>query len=216
MNKPTDPDTSNALAIPDYLMQRQDNSPDEDFYRQPRLVNHIDDATIKALTNYYREVLAGNDAVLDLMSSWVSHLPDDLVFKEVTGLGMNAEELAANPALTKHLVHNLNTTPQLPLADASFDAVVIAVSIQYLTQPVAVFAEISRVLKPGGQCLVAMSHRMFPTKAIYAFHAMGPEDRVKLVSLYMEKSGLQAPDFIDRSPENADPLWIVRSTKPNA
>ncbi|MFU8816945.1 MAG: class I SAM-dependent methyltransferase, partial [Pseudomonadales bacterium] len=143
--------------LPEQLFRRQDESDDAGFYVQPRFETHIDDATIAALTQYYRETLAPGDRVLDLMSSWISHLPDEIDYREVTGLGMNAEELAANPRLGSYVVQDLNVTPSLPFPAAAFDAVLIAVSVQYLTRPLPVFAEIARGLAAGGRCIVAMS-----------------------------------------------------------
>jgi SAM-dependent methyltransferase len=196
--------------LPDHMFNRQDDSADEAFYSTPRMVNHIDDATINEITRFYRETLSPEDDLLDLMSSWVSHLPVDVTYRKVTGLGMNLDELNANARLDEALVHNLNKTPDLPFPDASFNAVMIVVSIQYLTRPFEVFEEIQRVLKPGGRCIVAMSHRLFPTKAIYAFQTLAPQDRVQLVKEYMRRGGLSEIEFIDRSPEKADPLWIIQ------
>jgi ubiquinone/menaquinone biosynthesis C-methylase UbiE len=123
---------------------------------------------------------------------------------------MNAEELAANPRLSEWTVRDLNAEPSLPYDDASFDAVLNAVSIQYLIQPVEVFAEIARVLRPGGLSIVAMSHRCFPTKAIRAFHMLPAKDRIDWVRSYHERAGGFADcRGVDRSPEGADPLWIV-------
>ncbi len=191
------------------LFQRMDESPDALFYSTPRLVTHIDDATIAALTAYYDEVLPADGDVLDLMSSWVSHLPERR-FGRVAGLGMNGPELEANPRLTEHRVHDLNADPRLPYEDASFDAVLNAVSVQYLVRPVEVFAEIARVLRPGGLSLVAMSHRCFPTKAIRAFHVLPRDGRFDLVTRYHELAGgFDSIEAKDRSPEGADPLWIV-------
>ena len=201
-----------STDFPEQFFQRQDESVDEDFYRQPRFVTHIDDATILSLTEFYRQVLAPNSRVLDLMSSWISHLPEEIEYARVSAQGMNLEELNANPRLNDHVVQNLNANPKLPFEDNSFDAVLIAVSIQYLTQPVEVMREINRCLAPGGQCIVAMSHRLFPTKAIYAFHVLPPDQRVQVVATYMEKGGLGNLEGLDRSPENADPLWIVRGS----
>lgn len=198
---------------PQQFFRRQDESPDELFYQVPRLTTHIDDATIQAITTYYEEVLGSGANLLDLMSSWISHLPESVAYDRVSGLGMNAEELAINPRLTDCVVQNLNNNPHLPYADESFDAVMIVVSIQYLTNPFDVFAEISRVLKPNGQCIVSMSHRLFPTKAIYAFQALSPAERGQLVMSYMHRNDyFKDITFIDRSPEGADPLWIVRGT----
>ena len=121
-------------GFPERFFAREDESADARFYRQPRLVTHIDDATIAALTDFYAEFLPPKSSVLDLMSSWVSHLPD-VEYGRVAGLGMNAEELAANPRLTDRVVHDLNEQPTLPFADDSFDRAVLAVSVQYLVQP---------------------------------------------------------------------------------
>lgn len=199
-----------STDYPEQFFQRQDESPDEHFYIEPRLVTHIDDSTIDCLTEFYREQLAPGSRVLDLMSSWISHLPEEVSYKHVAGLGMNAAELEANPRLNEHSVQNLNDNPQLPFADDAFDAVLIAVSIQYLVRPVEVMAEIRRCLAPDGQCIVAMSHRLFPTKAIYAFQVLPPEQRIEVVGSYMYRAGLTNIEGLDKSPEQGDPLWIVR------
>ena len=196
--------------LPDHMFHRQDDSADEAFYSTPRMVNHIDDATINEITRFYQETLKPEDELLDLMSSWVSHLPKDVTYRKVTGLGMNLDELNANARLDQVLVHNLNKTPALPFSDTSFNTVMIVVSIQYLIRPFEVFEEIQRVLKPGGRCIVSMSHRLFPTKAIYAFQTLAPKDRVQLVKEYMRQGGLSEIEFIDRSPDKADPLWIIQ------
>ena len=198
--------------FPPGFFARLDESPDAAFYAAPRFVVHIDETTIAELTRWYGEVLAPGSDVLDLMSSWVSHLPEPaaLPLGRVVGLGMNAEELAANPRLASFDVVDLNAAPRLPYADASFDAVLCAVSIQYLTRPLEVFAEAARVLRPGGRVAVATSHRCFPTKAIRAWHVLPPRDRLAAIALYLERAGGFAPaELVDRSPPGADPLWIV-------
>lgn len=196
-------------GFPEQFFQRQDESADENFYSQPRFVTHIDDATISSLTEFYQQQIAPGSRVLDLMSSWISHLPEAVGYADVSGLGMNAAELEANPRLNNYCVQDLNVTPTLPFTDNCFDAVLIAVSIQYLIKPIEVMTEISRCLAPGGQCIVAMSHRLFPTKAIQAFHVLPPADRCQVVATYMEKSGLTDMQALDRSPQTGDPLWIV-------
>ena len=196
--------------LPRELFQRLDESPDENFYCEPRLVTHIDDATIAALTQVYRELVPAGAHVLDVMSSWVSHLPPEVEYGRIVGLGMNRVELAKNPRLTSFLVHDLNRCPDLPFGDATFDAVLNAVSIQYLIRPVEVFASVARVLRAGGVHLVATSHRMFPTKAVAAWHSLAPGDRVRLIGTYFELAGgFEPPRLIDRSPRGADPLWVV-------
>lgn len=205
---------SDSDALPPALFERADETPDSLFYTQPRFVQHIDDATITALTNYYAEILFPGADGLDLMSSWVSHLPTEPELGRVAGLGLNEAELASNPRLTERLVHDLNHDPILPYESSSFDFVFIAVSIQYLVRPLEVFVEIARVLRLGGHIVVSMSHRCFPTKAIRAFHAVGVDERIQLVTEYMVRTkGFAAPNFIDRSPEGADPLWLVSAER---
>ena len=202
------------MEIPDKFLTRQDESADEDFYLEPRLVTHIDDATINALTDYYREALAPEHRLLDLMSSWISHLPADQRYQHISGLGMNTVELANNPRLDDFVVHNLNDKPIIPYESASFNAVTIAVSVQYLKRPLEVFSEIARILVPGGKCIVAMSHRLFPTKAVYAFHVLPKDERCQLVASYMNQTEQFASiEVVDRSPVGADPLWIVVGEK---
>ncbi len=200
--------------IPPAFLERLDPAPDEFFYAEPRFVAHIDPETIAALTDAYAELLPAGGRVLDLMSSWISHLPETVAYASVTGLGMNEPELAANPRLDTRVVHDLNADPALPFPSASFDAAVNAVSIQYLTRPVEVFREVGRVLAPGGVHIVATSHRMFPTKAIRAWHMLAPEERLALIARYFADSGAFEPaEMLDRSPAGADPLWLVMAKR---
>ena len=142
---------------------RDDESPDADFYSVPRKVVHIDDGAIAALGALYAEVLPNDGRLLDLMSSWRSHLPQG--FRAVVGLGMNAEEMADNPQLASHVVHDVNRLSRLPFADAEFDGAMCAVSIQYVLHPVLLLREVRRVLRPGAPFVVSFSNRCFPTKA---------------------------------------------------
>jgi len=196
--------------------RRIDETDDADFYVPPRLVAHIDEPAIAALTAWYATALPAGGDVLDLMSSWVSHLPADVAYRSVTGLGMNRVELEANPRLTARIVQDLNRDPRLPFPDAAFDACTIAVSVQYLTRPVAVFAEIARVLRPGGLCAVSYSNRMFPTKAVAVWRALDDDDHGRLVGLYFrDAGGFEPARVLDLSPHPGatDPLYVVESRR---
>ena len=205
--------------IPPGLLSRVDESPDPLFYVQPRFVTHIDAATIEALTSLYRERLPEGGDLLDLMSSWVSHLPPETRYARVAGLGMNEAELTANPRLSDHVVHDLNADPVLPYESLSFDAVLLAVSVQYLTRPIEVFREIQRVLRPAGEALVAVSHRIFPTKAIALFRSTPPAERPRIVASYFQAAGgFHESALLDRSPQSPqpiDPLWVIAARRSN-
>ena len=199
--------------IPERLFERVDETPDALFYLEPRFVAHMDDDTIEALTTFYGDFLPPGSRVLDLMSSWISHLPP-VGYERVAGLGMNERELAANRRLTDAVVHDLNADPRLPYEDAAFDRAVIAVSVQYLTRPIEVFRDLRRVLEPEGKVAVAMSHRCFPTKAILAFRWLSASDRIRLVSAYLHRGGFVDVAFADHSPTQGDPLWVVTGSVP--
>ena len=191
-----------------------DESDDADFYDQPRLVTHIDDPACAALNDYFRTKFSADSELLDLMSSCVSHLPWDITYKNVTGLGMNQVELNENPQLTKRIVHNLSKDPTLPFANQSFDGCMITVSVQYLIHPIEVFSEIARVLRPGSSCVVSFSNRCFPTKAVAIWHHLDDTDHGKLVEYYFEEAnGFDKPATrnISPNPGETDPLFIVHA-----
>ena len=180
-----------ALRLPEGAFTKLDTEDDEFFYEPPRLVCHIDDGAIAALTGLYRTVLPPNSALLDLMSSWVSHLPPEIGYKEVIGHGMNAVELAANPRLSRWFIQNLNRETRLPLGDAGLDAAMICVSIQYLQQPVAVLRELARVLGPGAPLVISFSNRCFWTKAVAIWRALDDEGHARLVGHYLRHAGFE-------------------------
>ncbi|MFI4935186.1 MAG: class I SAM-dependent methyltransferase [Caulobacterales bacterium] len=183
---PADPDLP---QLPPGAFAKEDGGDDAAFYAFPRLVTHIDDAAIAALSAFYRQVLPPDGVVLDLMSSWVSHLPEGVHYAEVIGHGMNAEELAANPRLSRFFTADFNRDPGLPLADASVDAAMMCVSVQYLQRPVALLSEVARVLRPGGPVVISFSNRRFPTKAVAVWLALGGAGHAELVETYLRAAG---------------------------
>ena len=175
--------------FPSGAFAKQDGGDDLAFYAPARLVTHIDEGAVAALTARYRMLLPENGRVLDLMSSWVSHLPGECSYREVVGQGMNAEELTANPRLDRWFVQNLNRDPVLPLDADAFDAALCCVGVQYLQQPVAVFGEVRRVLNLGAPFVVSFSNRCFPTKAVAVWRALDIDGHAALVRLYLERAG---------------------------
>ncbi len=197
-------------GVPATYFARPDETADEAFYTQARLVTHIDDGAIAAVTALYRDLFPAGGAILDLMSSWVSHLPPEVPYSRVVGLGMNAAELVANPRLTERLVQNLNTTPVLPFAAGTFDGAAICVSVQYLTQPVAVFRELARVLRPDAPLLVTFSNRCFPTKAVAVWQALDDAGHAALVQRYFADAGGWTDVAVRaQRPRRGDPLYGV-------
>lgn len=200
-------------GFPTHAFRRMDETRDEAFYAQPRFVTHIDEGAIAAVTALYRQYFPAGGAILDLMSSWVSHLPPDVDYGRVEGLGMNRQELAANPRLTGFTVQNLNEYPALPYEDATFDGCGICVSIDYLTQPVAVLREVGRVLKPGAPLVITFSNRCFPTKAVQVWHTLDDVGHLALVAEFVRQTGgFTEPELLDCSPRQGrrgDPLYAV-------
>ncbi|KAM3364037.1 hypothetical protein P3S68_018891 [Capsicum galapagoense] len=186
--------------------------PDREFYSYPRFVTHVDDRFISNLTNLYRKYLRAEFEILDLMSSWVSHLPEEVKYKRVVGHGLNAQELAKNPRLDYFFVKDLNKDQKLEFENCSFDAVLCTVSVQYLQQPEKVLAEVFGILKPGGVFIVSFSNRLFYEKAISAWRDGTGHGRVQLVVQYFQcVEGFTQPEVIRKLPtdddqENKSPL----------
>ena len=196
--------------FPPGAFARVDESDDAGFYLPVRLVTHIDEGAIAALSRLYGDTLKPGGTVLDLMSSWVSHLPDDLPLGEVIGHGMNATELAENPRLTRWFLQNLNQTSALPLEDASLDAALCCASVQYLQKPVEVFTEVRRALRPGAPFIVSFSNRCFPTKAVAIWRSLDLGGHASLVHLYMTKAGFLEIDVkVLANGMHGDPLVAV-------
>lgn len=178
-----------ASAYPAEYFTKVDETDDAVFYQQPRFVVHIDESAIAVLTAFFDELLPEQGQILDLMSSWRSHLPSRISKERVVGLGMNAAEMTDNPQLNTHTIHNLNENQVLPYGDEEFSAVLCTVSIQYLTKPLEIFSEINRILKTNGLFVVSFSNRCFPSKAINAWANTQDADHIALVNSYFQFSG---------------------------
>ena len=199
--------------FPPGFFDRDDTSGDDGFYAVDRLLTHIDVGAIAAVTALYDDLGLSGD-VLDICSSWISHFSSPP--RRLVALGMNATELAANDAAGEWLVHDLNIDPTLPFDAASFDAATCCVSVDYLTRPLDVFAEVARVLKPGAPFVCTFSNRCFPTKAIRGWLSTNDEGHCAIVSAYFElTNGFDEPTVQLRNPGAAgDPLyalWALRA-----
>jgi len=201
-----------TLGLPEGAFARIDEDDDAAFYEPARLVYHIDDNAVRVLTGLYRDILPAGGVLLDLMSSWVSHLPKDVDYAGVIGHGMNGEELAANPRLSRWFTQNLNRDATLPLADASIDAAMICVSIQYLQLPVAVLREVARALRPGAPIVISFSNRCFWTKAVAVWRGLDDNGHARLVELYLKTAGFEGVETRRLAPyieDEQDPMYAV-------
>jgi hypothetical protein len=199
------------------FFSRVDEADDAEFYAEPRLVVHIDDWAIEAARRTYGELLPAGGSVLDLMSSWRSHLPDDKGFTRFAGIGMNGAEMRDNPQLTEWAVQDLNADPSLPYRDGDFDGAVCTVSVQYMTRPVELFREVGRVLRPGAPFVLTYSNRCFPTKAVRIWTALDEREKAGLIGTYFKYAGgFGDVSMEDRSIDSGhynDPLYAVWALK---
>lgn len=194
--------------FPRGFFDRADPSPDSMFYEPLRLVTHIDERAVAGVSALYRQLGIGG-CVLDLMSSWISHL--DPAPQHLTALGMNARELDANPVAHERVVHDLNRHPALPFGDGEFDAVVCCVSVDYLTRPFEVFDAVHRVLRPNGVFVCTWSNRCFPTKVIRGWLHADDDTRMWLVGQYFARSaGWSEPNVnVVLDAVGGDPLFAA-------
>jgi len=205
------------MEYPESSFDREDESDDSLFYLEPRLLVHIDDAAINELGKYFFNQIPEGATILDLMSSWRSHIPENIVISEVYGLGMNSEEMSNNPQLDHWIVKDINKDPQLPYEENLFDAVMVVVSVQYITDPIEIFKEVNRVLKKNGKFHVVYSNRMFPTKATKIWKIFDDIERASLIGSYFANSGgWSVPNAVNLSPTGhipSDPLFAVSAQK---
>jgi len=186
----------------------------------PKLVYHIDEASVCALTRYYADSISAGSDVLDICSSWVSHYPEDFParMRSIVGTGISPIELSCNRQLSKFVANDLNAKPKLPFADASFDAVTCVVSFDYLNKPLEVMREVGRVLRPGGKLILSQSNRCFYTKAVGVWTAdMSDAAHLRVLGNYIHFAGpFGAPRAFDISPSGPgtnDPMYIVEATR---
>jgi SAM-dependent methyltransferase len=196
-------------GFPPGFFDRADDSDDAAFYEPTRLVTHIDDDAIAAVSELYDELALRGD-VLDLMASWVSHFraaPRRLIV-----LGMNQTELDANRMADERIVHDLNADPRVPLPDESVDDAVCCVSVDYLTRPVEVFRDVARVLRPGGRFVCTFSNRLFPTKAIQGWLYADDAQHTEIVTEYFRLARTYGASTVARRTpvdHRGDPLYAV-------
>ena len=91
-----------SADFPAGFFDRADPSPDAGFYAPARFVTHIDDAAIAAVGALYAEL--GIDGPTCSTSCRRGSRTSASRPRELVGLGMNAQELAANPALREYVV----------------------------------------------------------------------------------------------------------------
>ena len=208
-------------GFPEGFFDRSDPTSDDRFYRAPRLVTHIDDGAIAAVGALYNQLgLCGPEsgAVLDLMSSWISHFP--VKPTSLTVLGLNEHELQANTQPDHRAVLDLNAdpVPPLPFQTAVFAAAVCCVSVDYLVRPIEVFAETARVVQPGGLFVCTFSNRCFPTKAIRGWLGTDDNTHMGIVAEYFRRSGgWDEPVVKVQTPagHRGDPLFAVWARRVN-
>jgi len=204
--------------------RKWDSSDDQLFYAEPRFVQHLDAGFRDRLSQLYRDRIPERAVVLDLMSSWVSHLPDEVIYERVIGHGLNEKELAANRRLDSHWMQNLNLNQEIPLKSGSVDAVLIVAGWQYLQYPEAVAAELLRITRPGGQVIVSFSNRMFFTKAPQVWADGSDRDHLGYVAEVLMAQGWSKPELVAEETRaqglkglvgaKGDPFFSVMATRP--
>ena len=206
---------------------KSDFSDDEIFYQQPRFVHHLSDSFRTRLTNLYSEYLLKHYIILDLMSSWVSHLPPNIRYKKVIGHGMNEAELSSNERLDRFFVQNLNKKQNMPIEDSSVDVGLIVAGWQYLQYPEKVSLELSRVIKSDSLLIISFTNRAFWTKAPNIWTYSSEEKRIEYVTSVLTSNGWRIEKILNEKTQDkklfgfysseSDPFFsvIARNNKSN-
>ena len=215
------------MKLSTYDRNKSDISDDEIFYQQPRFVHHLSDSFRNRLTSLYSEYLLNHHIILDLMSSWVSHLPSNISYKKVIGHGMNEAELSSNERLDKFFVQNLNKKQNMPIEDSSVDVGLIVAGWQYLQYPEKVSLELSRVIKSDSLLIISFTNRAFWTKAPNIWTYSSEEKRIEYVTSVLTSNGWRIEKILNEKTQDnklfgfysseSDPFFsvIARNNKSN-
>ena len=215
------------MKLSTYDRTKSDICDDEIFYQQPRFVHHLSDSFRNRLTSLYSEYLLNHHIILDLMSSWVSHLPSNISYKKVIGHGMNEAELSSNERLDKFFVQNLNKKQNMPIEDSSVDVGLIVAGWQYLQYPEKVSLELSRVIKSDSLLIISFTNRAFWTKAPNIWTYSSEEKRIEYVTSVLTSNGWRIEKIINEKTQDkklfgfysseSDPFFsvIARNNKSN-
>ena len=215
------------MKLSTYDRNKSDISDDEIFYQQPRFVHHLSDSFRNRLTSLYSEYLLNHHIILDLMSSWVSHLPTNISYKKVIGHGMNEAELSSNERLDKFFVQNLNKKQNMPIEDSSVDVGLIVAGWQYLQYPEKVSLELSRVIKSDSLLIISFTNRAFWTKAPNIWTYSSEEKRIEYVTSVLTSNGWRIEKILNEKTQDkklfgfysseSDPFFsvIARNNKSN-
>ena len=215
------------MKLSTYDRTKSDICDDEIFYQQPRFVHHLSDSFRYRLTSLYSEYLLNHHIILDLMSSWVSHLPSNIMYKKVIGHGMNEAELSSNERLDKFFVQNLNKKQNIPIEDSSVDVGLIVAGWQYLQYPEKVSLELSRVIKSDSLLIISFTNRAFWTKAPNIWTYSSEEKRIEYVTSVLTSNGWRIEKILNEKTQDkklfgfysseSDPFFsvIARNNKSN-
>ena len=215
------------MKLSTYDRTKTDISDDEFFYQKPRFVHHLSDSFRNRLTSLYSEYLLNHHIILDLMSSWVSHLPSNISYKKVIGHGMNEAELSSNERLDKFFVQNLNKKQNMPIEDSSVDVGLIVAGWQYLQYPEKVSLELSRVIKSDSLLIISFTNRAFWTKAPNIWTYSSEEKRIEYVTSVLTSNGWRIEKILNEKTQDkklfgfysseSDPFFsvIARNNKSN-
>ena len=215
------------MKLSTYDRNKSDISDDEIFYQQPRFVHHLSDSFRNRLTSLYSEYLLNHYIILDLMSSWVSHLPSNISYKKVIGHGMNEAELSSNERLDRFFVQNLNKKQNMPIEDSSVDVGLIVAGWQYLQYPEKVSLELSRVIKSDSLLIISFTNRAFWTKAPNIWTYSSEEKRIEYVTSVLTSNGWRIEKILNEKTQDkklfgfytseSDPFFsvIARNNKSN-
>jgi SAM-dependent methyltransferase len=181
-----------------YPYSRGNEEDDGLFYQAPRMVHHLDETARSHVSSFYGRLIKPGARVLDLMSSWHSHIPASHSSCKISGIGLNEQEMQSNELLHEYKRHDLNKNPVLHYRDQSFDAVICTASIEYLCRPREIMSELVRIIRPGGLFAATVSERWFPGKQIAPWSDLHPFERQGFILNYF----LNEPGFDDINTES--------------
>lgn len=177
------------MAPADFPAGFFDRAPEQQYQ-----ASELDDAAVAAIRDLYSD-LGIDGRVLDLSGSSTGHFdvpPDDLV------------AFGGDP------------DTKLPFGDDAFDDVLCSGGVGAFTRPRDTFAEVARVLRPGGHLVCTFASAIHVPGEIRGWVATDDAGRVRIVRSYFALASAFGPaesDLRTSLTGSGDRLWAVWAAK---
>jgi ubiquinone/menaquinone biosynthesis C-methylase UbiE len=149
------------------------------------------------------DVASGDGVLAELLAPRARSIQCLDISQRVVDAGRERLRNYSNVSFTAGDMHNL------PVADTSFDTVLLMHALTYTGEPQKVFNEASRVLRPGGRLLAATLHKHAHKNAVVAYNHINLGFKESQLRLLCTRAGLEPQSIQVSAVEKRAPNFEV-------